>query len=254
MPAMKLSPAIRPMTTRKPVLLSERCGVSSAENSGGSALRGLEGVALAHLSIIPASWRARRPRHRKRNRGSPGSRSRGRRPKSRKPFAVSRRQAPRRPRNCNQSIPTRCWSRSCSPRRRPMPASTRRRPRCSPRPTRRRKWPRSARSACASSSRRSGSIATRRRTSSSSRAGLSPSMAARCRAIARRWKRCPASGARPPTSCSTSRSANRRLRSTRTSFASATAPTWRRGSPRSRSSLLSTRSCPTSTSCTRTTG
>ena len=31
-------------------------------------------------------------------------------------------------------------------------------------------------------------------------------MAARCRATARRWRRCPGSGARPPTSCSTWRS------------------------------------------------
>ena len=45
---------------------------------------------------------------------------------------------------------------------------------------------------------------------------------------ARRWRRCPASGARPPTSCSTWRSASRPSRSTRISSASATAPTWRR--------------------------
>ena len=105
MPAMKLSPAIRPMTTRKPVLLSERCGVSSAENSAGSASGGLRALLSLMLSIIPASWRARRPRYRKRNRGDPGNRSRGLRPKSRKPFAASRRQAPRRPRSCNSINP-----------------------------------------------------------------------------------------------------------------------------------------------------
>ena len=43
-------------------------------------------------------------------------------------------------------------------------------------------------------------------------------MAARCRVSARRWKRCRASAARPPTSCSTSRSASRPSRSTRHLF------------------------------------
>ena len=44
-------------------------------------------------------------------------------------------------------------------------------------------------------------------------------------------KRCPASAARPPMSCSTPRSARRRSRSTRTSSASATAPASRRARP-----------------------
>ena len=49
----------------------------------------------------------------------------------------------------------------------------------------------------------------------------------RCRASAKRSRRCPASGARPRTSCSMWRSARRRSPSTRISSASATAPTWR---------------------------
>ena len=53
---------------------------------------------------------------------------------------------------------------------------------------------------------------------------------------ARRWRRCPASAARPPTSCSTSPSASRPSRSTRTSSASATAPGSRPARTRSRSS------------------
>ena len=46
----------------------------------------------------------------------------------------------------NSSTPSRCWSRWCCRRRRPMPASTRRRRRCSRPPTRRRRCWRSARS------------------------------------------------------------------------------------------------------------
>ena len=49
----------------------------------------------------------------------------------------------------------------------------------------------------------------------------------RCRAPARRCRSCRASAARPPTSCSTWRSASRPWRSTRTSSGSATAPGWR---------------------------
>ena len=52
----------------------------------------------------------------------------------------------------------------------------------------------------------------------------SPSTTAWCRRCARRSRRCPASAARPPTWCSTSRSASRPSRSTPTSSASATAP------------------------------
>ena len=44
---------------------------------------------------------------------------------------------------------------------------------------------------------------------------------------ARRWRHCPASAARPPTSCSTWPSASRPSRSTRIFSASATAPAWR---------------------------
>ena len=60
-----------------------------------------------------------------------------------------------------------------------------------------------------------------------------PGRAARRRGAARRARRsrrCPASAARPPTWCSTSPSANRRWRSTRTSSASPTAPASRSGS------------------------
>ena len=56
------------------------------------------------------------------------------------------------------------------------------------------------------------------------------------RTTARRSKRCPASAARPRTSCSTSRSASRPSRSTPTSSASATAPASRPARRRSRSS------------------
>ena len=70
------------------------------------------------------------------------------------------------------------------------------------------------------------------------------STAARCRATARRWRRCRASAARPPTWCSTSRSASRPSRSTPTSSASATAPGSRPARPRSRSREARTRWCP----------
>ena len=56
---------------------------------------------------------------------------------------------------------------------------------------------------------------------------------------ARRSKRCPASAARPPMSCSTSPSASRPWRSTRMSSASATAPGLRPARIRSRSSRSS---------------
>ena len=57
----------------------------------------------------------------------------------------------------------------------------------------------------------------------------------RCRTTARRSKRCPASGARPPTSCSMLLSASRPSRSTPTFSASATAPAWRSAKRRSTS-------------------
>src|SRR2546423_5794531 len=52
-PPTKLIPAITPMTTRKPVPLSERCGVNSAENSAGSAF----GASGALLSLIGQLYR-----------------------------------------------------------------------------------------------------------------------------------------------------------------------------------------------------
>src|SRR3954469_17178781 len=51
-PATKLIPAITPMTTRKPVLLNERWGVSSAENSVGSATSGASGALLSSISRL----------------------------------------------------------------------------------------------------------------------------------------------------------------------------------------------------------
>ena len=67
------------------------------------------------------------------------------------------------------------------------------------------------------------------------RAFWSKNMAARFLTIARRWKSCPASGARPPTSSSTPRSASRRSRSTPTSSASPTALGWPKARTFSRS-------------------
>src|SRR3954468_2804023 len=51
-PPAKLIPAITPMTTRKPVPLNERCGVSSAENSVGSAASGPAGALLSSMSRL----------------------------------------------------------------------------------------------------------------------------------------------------------------------------------------------------------
>src|SRR4051794_16161125 len=51
-PPTKLIPAITPMTTRKPVLLNERCGVSSAENNVGSAGREASGALLSSISRL----------------------------------------------------------------------------------------------------------------------------------------------------------------------------------------------------------
>ena len=56
-------------------------------------------------------------------------------------------------------------------------------------------------------------------------------------------RRCLASGARRPTWCSTSPSASRRWRSTRTSSASPTEPAWRRPGTRSPSSRALPRGC-----------
>ena len=82
---------------------------------------------------------------------------------------------------------------------------------------------RSARRGSATISAPSGCGATRRRTSSRCRRLWSRIMAARCRTTAPRWRRCRASGARPPTSSSTSPSASRRWPSTPISSASPTA-------------------------------
>src|SRR4029079_3123140 len=46
-PPTKLIPAITPITTRKPVPLSDRCGVTSAENSVGSPALGASGALLS---------------------------------------------------------------------------------------------------------------------------------------------------------------------------------------------------------------
>src|SRR5947207_9285234 len=46
-PPTKLMPAIRPITTKNPTLLSERCGVSSAEKSMGSGLAAAVGALLS---------------------------------------------------------------------------------------------------------------------------------------------------------------------------------------------------------------
>src|SRR4051812_20756774 len=53
-PPMKLMPATRPITTKNPTLLSDRCGVSSAEKSAGSGEAGAVG---ALLSLIAALYR-----------------------------------------------------------------------------------------------------------------------------------------------------------------------------------------------------
>src|SRR5437762_9123813 len=51
-PPTKLMPAISPITTKKPALLSERCGVSSAEKSMGSGLAGAVGALLSLISAL----------------------------------------------------------------------------------------------------------------------------------------------------------------------------------------------------------
>src|SRR5437868_3776541 len=56
-PPTKLIPAISPMTTKKPVPLSERCGVSSAENSGGSAASTAPRAISALLSLMQSLYR-----------------------------------------------------------------------------------------------------------------------------------------------------------------------------------------------------
>src|SRR4051794_41070555 len=51
-PPTKLMPAIRPITMKKPALLSERCGVSSAEKSVGSASSGAVGALLSLMQSL----------------------------------------------------------------------------------------------------------------------------------------------------------------------------------------------------------
>ncbi len=193
-------------------LASERCGPFE-----------ILGVALAHAWIIrvhgaqddPPQVRDSGPRN-PQSLPSPSSeapQSPGRRPRSRKPSAAStrRRRIPRP--SCNPS-PVHAVGRGRSlgagdGRGRQQGDSGAVRARRHAGENGRARRGQGARP----SSRRSASTATRRRTWSSSHAGSWPSMAARSRAIARRSRRCPASAARPRTSCSTSRSARRRSRS-----------------------------------------
>ena len=182
------------ISNRKPVRLSERCGVSNAENSVGSSSNELPAVIGVHYT---GSWPKRRfqqlARRRsalqncrvrtpkvtaksgKRRRRKPPSRKRQSRNKlealdaGRGPGSVSsdfRRPIPIRAASSSTSTRTRSWSPSRCRRRRPTPASTRRRATCFRSPTRRRRCWRSARRSCANTSRPSASTATRRRTSS----------------------------------------------------------------------------------------
>ena len=153
----------------------------------------------------------------------------GPRPRSKRRSAASRPPMPRRRPSSSTSIRSRCWSRWCCRRRRPTPASTRRRRLCSPPPTRRRRWSARRGAGCAIYIKTIGLF----RTKAKNVVALSQQLIARAwrqgaARRARRWRRCPASAARPPMSCSTSPSASRPSRSTPTSSASATAP----GSPR----------------------
>ena len=143
---------------------------------------------------------------------------------------LSSRQSGRRAASLSTSIRSRCWSPWCCPRRRPMPASTRRRRRCSRSPTRRRRWSSSAkRGARADQDHRPVPHQGEERHRAVAQADRRARRQGAARR-ARRSKRCPASAARPPTSCSISPSASRPSRSTPTSSASATAP----GSPSAR--------------------
>jgi hypothetical protein len=74
------------------------------------------------------------------------------------------------------------------------------------------------------------------------------------RAIATSWNHCPASVARPPMWCSTSRSPSRPSPSIPTSSGSRIAPAWRPAGRRSRSNSRSRRWCRTNTGCMPTTG
>ena len=139
---------------------------------------------------------------------------------------------PNRTRRPSSNTPTRsrCSSPSCCRRRRPMPASTRRRRRCSPAPTRRRRWSRSARTTAHRAHPTIGLFRTKaKNVIALSRMLVDEHGGEVPRDRARRSRRCRASGARPPTSCSTSPSASRRSRSTPTSSGSPTAPASRPG-------------------------
>ena len=138
-------------------------------------------------------------------------------------------------RACSTSIRSRCWSRWCCRRRRPTPASTRRRRRCSPLADTPEKMVALGEDKVRELIKTIGLFRTKAK--NVDRAVAEADRRARRRGAAhraRRWRRCPASAARPPTSCSTSRSASRPSRSTRTSSASATAPAWRPARTRSR--------------------
>ena len=69
MPAAKLTTQTNPISTRKPVRLSERCGVSSAENNSGCGASGSNALpAVMALSVYPDHGQkssARRDRRRK---------------------------------------------------------------------------------------------------------------------------------------------------------------------------------------------
>ena len=190
---MKLRPPTSTITSRKPVRPSERCGVSIAEKSVGSADRSLSGCIMLHNirnhgckkqartaqadndGRPKARARARPPRSSPRRRAPRPTTRRCRqparhhavdhRPRSRKRSAASRPPI-RSPRaSCSTSIRSRCWSRWCCRRRRPTPASTRRRRRCSPlADTPEKMAALGEERAARATSRPSGSIAPRRRT------------------------------------------------------------------------------------------
>ena len=66
MPVAKLMPPSTIINIRKPVRLSERCGVSTAEKIVGSGIGSLSAVMAAHYTgtmarKTPARWHARSP-------------------------------------------------------------------------------------------------------------------------------------------------------------------------------------------------
>ena len=124
-----------------------------------------------------------------------------------------------------RATPISCWSRSCCPPRRPMPASTSRPGRCSSTSKRPSRWSNSARSALRDAIKTIGLFNTKAKNVIALSQGADRRSRRRsARAPAKNCRSFPASAARPPTSCSTPRSARRPSPSTRTSSASATAP------------------------------